>query len=106
MDSYQTRERSHKRTCVYNIYIVSARCGICIADCIAKLTSTIISIYKSITCKKITLVFKISGYKKHYILSVPTHPQKTDLIPPPYVAYSRGVPQNFFGKLKKCMKKH
>mgnify|MGYP004146408055 CR=1 FL=1 len=83
LDSYQTRERSHTRTCVYNVYTVSAKCGICIADCIAKLTSTIISIYKSITCKKFTLVFKICGYKKQYILRVSTHPQKSDIMPPP-----------------------
>ncbi len=99
LDSYQTRERSHTRTYVYNVYTVSAKCGICIADGIAKLTSTIISIYKSITCKKFTLVFKISGYKKHYILRVPTHPQKIDLMPPRTSSYIWGISENFFPKI-------
>jgi hypothetical protein len=99
LDSWQKRERSHTRTCVYNVYIVSAKCGICIADGIAKLTSTIISIYKSITYKKITLVFKICGYKKQYILRVPTHPQKTDLMAPRTSSYIGGISKNFFPKI-------
>ena len=96
LDSWQKRERSHTRTCVYIVYIVSAKCGICIADGIAKLTSTIISIYKSITCKKFTLVFKISEYKKQYILRVPTYLQKVTITPPP-ISHIYGVTlQNIF----------
>ena len=99
IDSYQTREKSHTRTCVYNVYTVSAKCGICIADGIAKLTSTIISINKSITCKKFTLVFKICEYKKQYILRIPTHPKKNDLMPPRTSSYIGGISKNFFPKI-------
>ena len=101
LDSYQTRERSHTRTCVYNVYTVSAKCGICIADGIAKLTSTIISIYKSITCKKFTLVFKISEYKKKYILRVPMDPKKSGYYAPRTSSYIGDISQNFFKLHKK-----
>ena len=100
LDSYQTRERSHTRTCVYNVYTVSAKCRNCIADGIAKLTSTTISIYKSVTCKKITLVFKICEYKKQYILRVPTYLQKVTITPPP-ISHIYGVMlQNIFTNFK------
>jgi len=101
LDSWQKRERSRTRTYVYNVYTVSAKCGICIADGIAKLTSTIISIYKSITCKKFTQVFKISEYKKQYILRVPMHPKKSDYYAPRTSYYIGDISQNFFNLHKK-----